>query len=88
MAWFHRPSASLSQRWCYVALDLARHREITCVPQDRVKAIEQAINRTGLGQAFTEQPDCFGIRHAVRQPQSHEAHERQAIVDQVFRPLV
>ena len=30
----------------------------------------------------------FGIRHAIRQPQTKEAHEGQAVVNQVFRPLL
>ncbi|EGE46695.1 Hypothetical protein APO_2757 [Acetobacter pomorum DM001] len=68
--------------------DLAGHREITGVPQGRVKSVKQPFNGTRLCQTLTKQPDRFGIRHAVRQPQSQKAHERQAVVDQILCPFI
>ena len=68
--------------------DLPRHRDVAGVPQHRVKAFEQRLNRSSLGQPFAEQPDRARIRNPVRKSKAEEAHERQPVIDQELGALV
>ena len=61
--------------------------------QRRLKAREQDLDRRfaiepGPRQRFAEGPDRVGVRHRVGQAQPEKAHERQAILDQIFGSLV
>ncbi len=57
--------------------DLAGHRDVACFTHRGIEPAEQPLDRAGLGQLLSEQPDRPGIRDAVFGPQPEEAHERQ-----------
>ena len=73
--------------------DLPAHGDETRGPELRVEAAEQRLDRRDAiqcrpRQPFPEIPDRVRVRHPVRERQPKEAHERQPILDQVFRPLI
>ncbi len=90
------PEDRLSPRWYCAALALppawhpgsGRTSADTSVTQGGVKAPEQLLDGDCLGQTLAKQSDRFGIGHPVRQSQTEETHEGQAVVDQIFRSLV
>ena len=48
--------------------DLPAHGEIARLVQMLVEAGEQLLDRPGLGQLLTEQPDRLGVRHLLGSP--------------------
>ena len=69
------------------------HGEKTGLGQRRVKTLEQNLDRRlaindRTRQRLTEVPDRICVGHAVGEGQPQEPHERQAVLNQIFRPLV
>lgn len=62
-----------------------RHKPLCSNRSVMNRAHHHSINST---RHLAKEPDHFGIRHPVRQPQTKETHKRQTAVDQIFRPLV
>jgi hypothetical protein len=68
--------------------DLAGHRDGSSRTDRRIKAGEQRLNHTGLGQLLPKQPDRCGIRDPITQREAQETHEREPIVDEELGALV
>src|SRR5260370_27993722 len=68
--------------------DLAAARNIALGLEMLAEALEQLVDQPGLRQRLAKQPDRAGIRHRVIEFQIEKAHERYAVADQVFGPLV
>jgi hypothetical protein len=68
--------------------DLPAHRQIAAGPQRGIKAREQRVHRARPLERLAEGPDRVGVRHRVGQPQTQEAHEGEAVLDQILAALV
>ena len=69
-------------------VDLAGHGDIAGFPDRQIEPREQRLDRPGLDQPLAERPDRLGVRHPVGQTEPKEAHKREPVVDQEFRPVV
>jgi hypothetical protein len=68
--------------------DLPAHREIATLGERSIEAGEQPLDRLGLHQPLTEQPDRRCVRYRAIKPDTQEPLERQPILDLELARLV
>jgi hypothetical protein len=67
---------------------LPTHRQKAGRAKGLVETREQRLDGVGLLQRLAERPDRVGVRNAVGKRQAEKTHEREAVLDQIFGPLV